>query len=367
MKKNILFVNTSNAISGAEISLLCLLRVLDNSKFNFFGVVPNTDGNFSEELGVMCPTLKISFPFQDKKIHSFSFIYKQIKNCFTASIQLIQLATRIKADIIYANSTKAAICCLGVVFIKRKKLIWHVRDNIKYQWLAKFIGYFSCKIICISAFIEQQIKGFPTKKIILYNLLQVPPQDTAYIPVSNNIIIQAGQLVPWKRHIDSILAMEILITKHPQAHLLIIGSDISGHNNAYIQDLHFLIRQKHLDRHITFISFQEKIFSYLQQAAILIHPALNEPFGRVVMEALGCGTPVVCYNSGGLSEIIPPMLHGCITPTQDGYKGLAERLDFLLSHPLERKQLGKTGKEIIINKFSTISAYKELENMLIHL
>jgi glycosyltransferase involved in cell wall biosynthesis len=43
----------------------------------------------------------------------------------------------------------------------------------------------------------------------------------------------------------------------------------------------------------------------LGSAAVLIHPVgFDEPFGLSVVEAMGCGTPVVAYRRGSMAEVI---------------------------------------------------------------
>ena len=43
----------------------------------------------------------------------------------------------------------------------------------------------------------------------------------------------------------------------------------------------------------------------LGTAAVLLHPiAFDEPFGLSVVEAMACGTPVVAYRRGSMSEVV---------------------------------------------------------------
>jgi len=52
---------------------------------------------------------------------------------------------------------------------------------------------------------------------------------------------------------------------------------------------------------------QDAVYRTMADAAILILPShCAESFGRVVVEAFACGTPVVCANQGGQAELVHP-------------------------------------------------------------
>jgi glycosyltransferase involved in cell wall biosynthesis len=43
----------------------------------------------------------------------------------------------------------------------------------------------------------------------------------------------------------------------------------------------------------------------LGRAYVLLHPInFNEPFGLSVIESMACGTPVIAFNRGSMSELI---------------------------------------------------------------
>lgn len=53
----------------------------------------------------------------------------------------------------------------------------------------------------------------------------------------------------------------------------------------------------------------------LGSAAVLLHPiAFDEPFGLSVVEAFGCGTPVVAYRRGSMAEVIDDGVTGFAVP-----------------------------------------------------
>lgn len=59
-------------------------------------------------------------------------------------------------------------------------------------------------------------------------------------------------------------------------------------------------------------------YAFLRNAKALLFPILwEEPFGMVLIEAMACGTPVVAYNRGSVSEIVKDGLTGFIIDPDD--------------------------------------------------
>ncbi len=48
---------------------------------------------------------------------------------------------------------------------------------------------------------------------------------------------------------------------------------------------------------------EAELVDYYQQAAVFVFPSLYEGFGLPVLEAMGCGCPVICSNSSSLPEV----------------------------------------------------------------
>lgn len=69
----------------------------------------------------------------------------------------------------------------------------------------------------------------------------------------------------------------------------------------------------------------------LGEAAVLLHPiAFDEPFGLSVIEAMACGTPVVAYRRGSMSEVVDDGVTGFAVNSRDAAVaavGIAAGLD----------------------------------------
>jgi glycosyltransferase involved in cell wall biosynthesis len=67
------------------------------------------------------------------------------------------------------------------------------------------------------------------------------------------------------------------------------------------------------------ISGKEKL-EVLRRARVLVLPSYNESFGNVIVEAISCGTPVVCSEVGGVPDIITDGLHGVLIKPGNSYE-----------------------------------------------
>ena len=88
------------------------------------------------------------------------------------------------------------------------------------------------------------------------------------------------------------------------------------------------------------------IAEFLSAIDVLVVPSRSSPvwkeqFGRVIVEAMGCGTPVVGSASGAIPEV---MGHAGLLFPEDDAAALAERLRELRASPARRDELAQLGK-----------------------
>jgi glycosyltransferase involved in cell wall biosynthesis len=100
--------------------------------------------------------------------------------------------------------------------------------------------------------------------------------------------------------------------------------------------------------------------SKIQSARILILPSeCYENFPMTVVEALSCGTPVVCSRLGGMEEIITDHCNGLhFTPGDSA--GLATVLEWAWSHPQRIRAMGKSARQEFEQKYTAECNYQRL-------
>ena len=125
---------------------------------------------------------------------------------------------------------------------------------------------------------------------------------------------------------------------------------------------------------------REKIKILYSHARVFACPSLYEPFGIINLEAMACETPVVGSQVGGIPEIIIEGTTGFLVALQnvsrtnfnpanpeDFQKSFAAKINLLLDDEKLANQMGKAGRERVLEKFSwesiaktTFDYYKEV-------
>ncbi|PYQ17931.1 MAG: hypothetical protein DMF81_26465 [Acidobacteria bacterium] len=98
------------------------------------------------------------------------------------------------------------------------------------------------------------------------------------------------------------------------------------------------------------------VADYLSVADVVVVPSLTTPrwkeqFGRVIIEALACGVPVIGSDSGEIPGLIRRLGGGLISPEGD-VEALAAAMRGLLADPLRRQRLAQTGRRAVLETYT---------------
>jgi starch synthase len=117
---------------------------------------------------------------------------------------------------------------------------------------------------------------------------------------------------------------------------------------------------------------REDIVQLLSHAAVFVCPSVYEPLGIVNLEAMACGTPVVASAVGGIPEVVDDGMSGFLVPYEKSHpealeKGLAIRVNEILSDPDRSRRMGEAGRKRVVEEFgwdavarATLAVYESL-------
>ncbi len=159
-----------------------------------------------------------------------------------------------------------------------------------------------------------------------------------------------------------------LFSKRQHLSCLIIGG-FSG-DRAYQEKILSLIsalKSPKLNVEITGFIPHEQVFTWLAKSKILIIPSMDEGFGRMAIEAMACGLPVVSNPVGGLLEIIDHGVDGFFTETNQ-IQSFVHFANYLLDDPSLCQEMGTQGMKKVSTRYTLekmASSYVELYRHII--
>jgi glycosyltransferase involved in cell wall biosynthesis len=95
----------------------------------------------------------------------------------------------------------------------------------------------------------------------------------------------------------------------------------------------------------------ERVPLLINQSRVFIYPSREEPFGLSILEAMGCGVPVVTTNVFGPKEIITDGLDG-LAVAPDNVDELVKAIRKLLENDEIRVRIGENGRKTVESRFN---------------
>jgi len=111
---------------------------------------------------------------------------------------------------------------------------------------------------------------------------------------------------------------------------------------------------------------QKEVINYYYASDVYVSSSCHESFGKVLIEAMAVGLPVIATNTTGSKEIIKDGKNGFLVPIGDN-QALAKKTLLLLNNPEKAREMGRNGQKMVEEKFDqqktikrTIKFWKDL-------
>lgn len=168
-----------------------------------------------------------------------------------------------------------------------------------------------------------------------YNL-----RDELGISSETVVIISVAALAPHKSHNDLIKAAHLVVAEHPDVKFLIAGD---GELKDAIEKN---IISLNLQNSVILLGFIKDIAQVYRTGTIFAMTSREEGLGTSILDAMYFGLPIVATSAGGIPEIVRDEVNGLIVPVGD-YMHMAEKLNYLIEHPVLRAKMGARSREIL--------------------
>jgi glycosyltransferase involved in cell wall biosynthesis len=169
----------------------------------------------------------------------------------------------------------------------------------------------------------------------------------------DRVVAIVGWLLPIKGPDILLAAMEEVWRDLPETMLLFIGK---GDMEAGLRQR--LAQIGKTDR-TQFTGWRDDMPEILQAIDILVMPSRNEGMGRVAVEAMAAGKPVIASRVGGLKDLVEHENTGLLFPVGD-IRALAQSIIRLLDDPEKAEEFGQAGLRCC-RKYSSARMIEKLD------
>lgn len=212
--------------------------------------------------------------------------------------------------------------------------------------LIDLLGVSSNKIKVVSLGVDHLFKKINNQKEIVL-------RTQKYIDLGQKYILAVGNLEPRKNLSVIVKAFSLLPLKLQQQYKIVFVGG-KGWNNSRLQQT---IHDHNLSSKVIFTGFvKDEDLPYIyNRASVFIYPSLYEGFGLPPLEAMACGTPVICSNTSSLPEVVGRA--GLLINPQDETE-IAQAMKKILNSPLLAQKLSAKGQKQA-EKFSWAKTARE--------
>ena len=321
----ILFVNHTSRVSGAERSLLELMR---RASANSTVILACPDGELllrAKDAGIQ--TVPLAFP-QFGFAMSFRSSSKAAVRVIKAGLELRRLARQLDVDVIHAGAVRSGLTLACCLFSKPERTV-DVRDVLPRRATAFLvrcaIRLSADTIVFNSRFTRDRFGATaPARSAVAYPPIDLTPfldlplaADRRRGAPTLGII---GQITPWKGQDDAVRILAALRGRIPGLTLRVVGSPVfegdavSFDNAGFDRQLRALALDLGVADAVEFTGESEDVRAEFAKLDCLLVPSWTEPFGRVVAEGMAAGVPVVATSVGGPAELITNGMTGFLAP-----------------------------------------------------
>ncbi len=382
----ILFVTDhAGTPGGAEKSLITLIRKLIRRGHEVYCILPQHGETYNMLASYGVKIKIMPMPVITRKYNPFKIAYWLLSLIFFGVVAGIWCRLK-EIDIIHVNKTPCVFYGVITSAVAWLPVIWHVRNfNRRFGIIGRIIYRHVDAVVCISHAIAKPFFEYfadsRDKIQVVYNGVYIDPLKKISVR-SENILKElaiakpvfivgvVGRITAWKKIEVFLHAMHRIMQQNSGKAIygVVIGDCVTSKEQQMQDDIAYknylmTVHEKlQLQDKVRFINFKEDIETYIGELDMLVLPSENEPFGRVIIEAMALGVPVIAANSGAVPEIVIHNETGVLFPLGND-KSLAEEILRLYHDPLLLRRIAKDGWKRTHDYFSADICADNMEKL----
>lgn len=354
MKRVAFIVPWGEALGGAELMLLSLLRHLDRDHYQA-SVLFLQSGSFQDDvakLGVQTTVLPAG---RLRDARRFWLTAGSLASCLDDQCP----------DVVCAWATMAQTYSAAARRRRRRSRsidIWWQHGIPHGHWLDRVATALPAAAVgCSShAGAAAQAASRPRRDVFVVHPGTDPHpggpardgvRDELGIAPDRFVIGITGRLQPWKNHTTVLKAVARLRAEGFPAHALVVGGTAHGFSSKYPAELDAVVRRLALDAFVTRTGHVTDARRLLPAMDVLVNASDNEPFGISLIEAMAARVPVLAVNAGGPAEIVVHQRSGLLVRSS-ATDDLADGLRLLAADENLRATLGSGAQQRFYERFT---------------
>jgi glycosyltransferase involved in cell wall biosynthesis len=373
----ILFLDQSGKPGGAELCLIDIAKPYsDRCLVGLFA-----DGSFKNLLQQNKITVEVlaTQAIQVRKESSFAQGLGSLGQLAPIITKVAKIAR--EYDLIYANTQKALVVGAIASFLSRRPLVYHLHDILSDEHFSKTNRRIA--VTCANRFASLVIANSQASKTafvkaggradlteIVYNGFDpknylIGESDVKQLRQELSlegqfVVGHFSRLAPWKgQHI----LLEALAKCPQEVTALLVGDALFGEQD-YVDSLHRQVSDLGLEKRVKFLGFRSDIPQLMSACDLVAHTSISpEPFGRVIVEAMLCGTPVVAAASGGAIELVENDINGFLA-TPGKPQELAQIITACLQEAEKTATIAKNAQITASQRFDVTIINQQIAELL---
>lgn len=293
---------------------------------------------------------------------------------FRSVTLLAQLIQREKIDVVHVHKGKEHTIAFWTsflatipVFVANRGVSFplSVWNRWKYQYRVDVI-------VAVSKAVRQQLiaEGVSANKVVtIYggvDLSHFHPGISGRkileefgIPAGARVVTKVAHILPWKGYQTFLQAAAMVRREIPEVYFFCVGKE----HRVLKPELCTLAKALHLDNHLIWTGFRTDIPQILAASDVSVSASWSgEGLNGALRESLAMARPVVATDIAGNREMILPEETGILVPPKDPV-ALAKGILRFLQNPVWAGQVGKQGRKLVEERFSTQRKAEQMEEL----
>jgi glycosyltransferase involved in cell wall biosynthesis len=176
----------------------------------------------------------------------------------------------------------------------------------------------------------------------------------------NEIVVGTVGTISEQKSQHEILEAANRLRDVPGLRFICVGDPYRAEDELYFKTLIEKRAELQLEPIVSFEGFTDDLASVYGSIDVLAHPGKREGMGRVVIEAMGSGVPVLAKDCYGPAELIADGVNGVLCDEHD-FDDFVDKLRKLIEDKDYRTQIGEAGKKKAFEEYTLERSTRRIE------